>query len=162
MSGSFKMLCEQLSQKLVPALAAAGYSGPARFHRREIRYDFKRQSIDGTHVVSILFDKYRNPDFAVQVYLEPPEGLSSLVARGGQLMVGDVAPTRRMWPFGLPLFRAERPKWQRLFGKTASAEAAVERCIALIPEIEGWWVNQRSSRHILTGRVVYRGSAVSA
>jgi hypothetical protein len=162
MSGSFKMLCEQLSQKLVPALAAAGYCGPARFHRREIRYDFKRQSTDGTHVVSILFDKYRNPDFSVQLYLEPPEGLSSLIERGGQLMVGDVVPTHRMWFLGLPLFRAERTKWQRLFGKTASAEEAVERCIALIPEIEGWWVNQRPSRHILTGRIVYRGSAVSA
>ena len=162
MSGSFKMLCEQLSQKLVPALAASGYSGPTRFHRREIRYDFKRQSIDGTHVVSILFDKYRNPDFSVQLYLEPPEGLGALIARGGQLIVGDVVPTRRVWPLGLPLFRAERPKWQRLFGKTASAEEAVGRCIALMPEIEGWWVHQRPSRHILSGRVVYRGPAVSA
>jgi hypothetical protein len=162
MSGSFKMLCAQLSQKLVPALAAAGYSGPAQFHRREIRYDFKRPSIDGTNVVSILFDKYRSPDFSVQLYLEPPDGLSALVARGGQLMVGDVSATRRMWPFGLRLFRAERSKWQRLFGKTASAEEAVERCIALMPEIEQWWANQRSSRHILTGRIVYRGSAASA
>src|SRR4029077_14614276 len=110
MSGSFKMLCEQLAQKLGPALAAAGYSGPTRFHRREIRYDFKRQSIDGTHVVSILFDKYRNPDFSVQLYLSPPEGLDGLIARGGQLMVGDVVPTRRMWPLALPLFRADRPK----------------------------------------------------
>ena len=112
MSSSFKLLCEQLSQKLAPALAAAGYSGPTRFHRREIRYDFKRKSIDGTHVVSILFDKYRNPDFSVQLSVFGAGGRvgRATIARGGQLVVGDVVPSRHLWPLGLPLFRAERPK----------------------------------------------------
>ena len=162
MSGSFKKLSDQLSQKLVPALASAGYSGPVQFYRRETRYDFKRQSNNGRQVFSVLFDKYRNPDFSVQLYLEPPEGIDFLATRGGQLIVGNVAPSYRMWPLSYSTFRAERPKWQRLFGKTASAEEAVERCIELMPEIEDWWRSQRSSRHILTGRIVYRGSIVGA
>jgi len=162
MSASFKNLCDQLSRKLVPALASAGYSGPRQFHRRETRYDFKRQSNNGRHVFSVLFDKYRNAYFSVQLYLEPPEGIDFLVTSGGQLIVGDVAPSYRMWPLSVSTFLAERPKWQCLFGKTASAEEAVERCIELMPEIEGWWRGQRSSRHILTGRIVFRGSAVGA
>jgi len=162
MSDSFKQLCDQLSQKLVPVLASAGYSGPAQFHRRETRYDFKRQSNNGTHVFSVLFDKYRTPAFSVQLYLEPLEGIDALVKNGGQLAVGSVTASNRIWPFSLSIFRAERPKWHRLFGKTASAEEAVGRCIALVPEIESWWSNQRSSTHVLTGCVVYRGLPVGA
>jgi len=162
MPGPFKNLCAQLSQSLVPALASAGYCGPVHFHHREIRYDFKRRAGNGNQVISVLFDKYRNPAFSVQLYLEPPEGIHSLVTHGGALVVGDVAPNYRTWPFSLPTFRAERPKWQRLFGKSASPEWAVDRCIALMPEIEAWWSKQQSSRHILTGRIVYRCSAKDA
>jgi len=158
MASTFSKLCAQLSQHLVPALLSAGFTGPSRFHRGEIRYEFRRKVTDGTHVFSVLFDKYRRPVFSVQLFVEPLAGIDGLVSRGGTLIVGNLAPFYRSWPFRWPVFRAERPKWQRLFlGRESTESRAVQRCIDFLPEVETWWGKQVSSRHIIAGRVVYRG-----
>jgi hypothetical protein len=113
--------------------------------------------------VSILFDKYRRPNFSVQVYFEPAQGIDSLVSFGGTLLIGTVAPTYRPWPFAWSNFRAERPMWLRLFFGKATIEAQiVRRFIDLLPEIESWWSIQNSTRHILVGRVIYQGTSGDA
>lgn len=160
MPSTFSKLCAQLSGHLVPVLSSARYSGPSEFHRGEIRYEFKRKATDGMQVFSVLFDKYRRPAFSVQLYVEPPAGLPNVVSRGGTLIVGQLAPFYRPWPFGWPSFRAERPGWQRLFyGRDSVESQAVDRCIDLMPEVEAWWSKQVSSRHIRAGRLVCQGRA---
>ena len=163
-AAAFNKLCVELSEQLVPALLRAGYDGPSKFHRDEIRYDFKRGTRDGRQVVSVLFDKYRRPGFSVQVYLEPPRGMDALISEGGTLLVGTVAPSPRPWPFPWPHFRAERSRWLRLLhrGNDALEARAVRRLIELLPEIEAWWSNRAASRHILVGRLVYPGTARGA
>ena len=155
----FSGLCRELSRQATPALLAAGFSAPPHeFGRDETNYDFKRDAPDGRHVLSIMFDKYRNPHFSVQLHVEPKLGIKHMIESGGVLLVGYLSASYRPWPLDLALFSAEPSLWQRIIGRnTAQGASAVGAFLRLMPEVEAWWKTQRSSRHILTGRTVYPG-----
>lgn len=161
MTSVFRELCVELNRSLTPALSSAGFAPPSEpFSRKSVRYDFRRPSPVGTHTFSVLFNKYRGPQFGVQLFIEPPEGLTRLQSRGGALLIGGLSATTVHWPFGVRPFVAA-PSRIRLFGlrREASPLAAVQSALALLPEVEQWWNSQRSSKHILTSRAVFRGES---
>ena len=158
-AGTFTRLCRELTARVKPALTAVGFRPPSPdFGRNEVRYDFKREANGEWQVLSVLFDKYRRPAFSVQIFVEPGSGLDSLVATGGVLTIGYVRSAYRPWPLAPASFRADRPSWQRLLGIRGSRETeAVDRFLALLPEIDRWWAAKASSRHILSSTLVYPG-----
>lgn len=154
-------LCAELNASLTPALLGAGYTAPPfPFCRQEIRYEFKRPSEAGTQVVAVLFRRDRQPEFSIQLYVEPPEGMQELQSKGGQLVVGSLSRRRPFWPFGVQTFSVGSSRLAGLLRLNAlSASQAVSLAIRLLPEVEAWWSSQRSSGHILAGTVRYAGTA---
>jgi hypothetical protein len=158
MPGAFRELCEELNRTLTPALVEAGYTAPPElFHRRQARYEFTRATPEGRRTIAILFRRDRTPEFSLQVFVEPVCGLEELQARGGRLTVGTLSSTRARWPLGVRTFSVRQPFLPRVLRRPAPTVAAtVQRALALLPEIEAWWHDQRDTRHILCGTVVYR------
>jgi hypothetical protein len=158
MPGAFRDLCDELNRTLTPALVAAGYAAPAeRFDRRQLRYEFTRASPAGRQTVAILFRRTRTPEFSVQLFVEPSSGHGEFMASGGTLPVGTVTPKRAPWPLGVRTFSTRQPSLSRLLRRPApTAAMTVQRALALLPEIEAWWRDQRDTRHILSATVTYR------
>ena len=97
MVSRFSQLCDELNSTLTPALRSAGYRGPnEEFSRHAVRYEFKRAGASGQETIAVLFNRDRTPQFAVQLYVEPPAGLHKLEARGGELIVGALSPLIRL------------------------------------------------------------------
>ena len=159
MHGTFSRMCAELSCSLTPALQAAGFTAPGdKFERSTVKYEFRRHSSSGTQVLSILFNKYRSPEFSAQLYAEPESGLESLEARGGTLIIGSVSSSRVGWPFSVKPFRAECNGFLRLFGLPRDrVKESVQAFLLLLPEIEEWWEGQQSTKHIVTSRLTYPG-----
>ena len=148
-------LREELTRRFVPLLRERGFNGPERIAGNALFHDFRRVTNSGTHMLSIMFDKYQRPRCVFDVWVEPPEGRDALTHRGGTLLQGRVQPRRgtstASW------FRADRPWWQRLFGVTSTREReAVSEAIATLDEIDRWWHAQQSSPHISTYPIEYR------
>jgi len=155
----FRQLCDELNNTLTPALRSAGYTGPhEEFSRHVVRYEFKRAGPSGQETIAILFNRDRTPQFSVQLYIEPPSGLDKLEAGGGELIVGALSPPRSTWPFAVRAFGGQPALVSRLLGRSRpSASQAVRLALALIPEIEAWWREQRSTKYIVSGKVRYPG-----
>lgn len=158
MSSPFRELCADLNATLTPALEAAGYAAPGvPFDRHSVRYEFRREVAAGWQTIAILFDRRRSASFGVQLYLEPPEGMAALVARGGELVLGTLSPGRILWPFPVRTF-GQQSLLSRLRGKaTMPPGAAVAVFLALLPEVEVWWGRPAGSRHIVVGMLRYPG-----
>lgn len=156
-------MCDELSRALTPALTSLGFSPPADpFARQPLRYDFRRVSAIGTHTFSVLFNKYRQPLFSVQLFVEPVGGLTALQSSGGALLLGGLSSGSVRWPLGVRPFRAA-PARSWFFGaRRASPATAVQSVLALLPEVEQWWESQRASRHILTSRTLFKGDTRAA
>lgn len=161
MPSPFDELCTELNAALTPALRDAGYTAPPIvFCRQKVRYEFKRPGQAGAQVLAVLFRRDKQAQFSIQLYVKPLEGLEQLQSKGGQLAVGALSRTRPLWPFGVQTFRVGRSNWAALLGrKPVSASQAVNLAISLLPEVEAWWSDQRSSSHIIVGTVRYAGSA---
>lgn len=159
MVSRFRQLCDELNSTLTPALRSAGYSGPTEeFSRQTVRYEFKRAGPSGTETIAVLFDRDRAPQFAVQLYVEPLAGLDKLEATGGELIVGALCPSHSTWPFAVRAFGQQPALLSRLLGRSApSASHAVQSALALIPEIEAWWHEQRSTKYIVSSKIRYPG-----
>lgn len=124
-----------------------------------MRYEFRREVAAGWQTIAILFDRRRSASFGVQLYLEPPEGLTTLVARGGALVLGTLSPSRILWPFPLRTF-GQRSLLSRLRGMAATQPGeAVRAFLELLPEVEAWWSRPAGSRHIVVGTLRYPGRA---
>ena len=161
MTSVFRELCVELARSLTPALVSAGFAPPADpFSPEHVRYDFRRPSSSGTHTFSVLFNKYRHPQFGVQLFIEPAAGLTALQTRGGTLLLGGLSATPVHWPLGVRPFVAAPSSLQVLaFRRKASPAVAVQSLLALLPEVEQWWLSQRSSKHILTSRAEFKGGS---
>lgn len=159
MVSRFRELCDELNNTLTPALRSAGYSGPSEeFSRHAVRYEFKRAGPSGQETIAVLFNRDRTPQFSVQLYVEPPAGLDKLKAAGGELVVGALCPSHSTWPFSVRAFGQQPALLSRLLGRSApSASQAVQSALALIPEIEAWWRQQRSTKYIVSSKVRYPG-----
>ena len=159
MPGSFAELCAELNASLSPALVAAGYRAPGvPFDRHTIRYEFKREGLAGRETIAILFNRKRSAAFAVQLFIEPPQGLAELEERGGTLLLGTLSPSRTLWPFPVRAFGQHRSLLSRLWGRAAMTPAAAVRAfLALLPEVEAWWRQPGSSPHIVVGTLRYSG-----
>ena len=159
MPSPFHELCAELNSSLIPALVAAGYRAPGiPFDRHNVRYEFKREGLAGRETIAILFNRKRSPAFGVQLFIEPPQGLTGLEARGGTLIVGTLSPDRTLWPFPVRAFGQNRSLLSRLWGRAETTpNAAVRAFLALFPEIDAWWRQPRSSKHIVTGTLRYPG-----
>ena len=159
MGSRFHELCDALNKRLAPGLRSAGYTGPnEEFSRKTVRYEFKRGGPSGTETIAVLFNRNRTPEFAVQLYVEPPSGLDRLEAAGGDLIVGALSPRRSHWPFGICAFGQPPSLLAGLLGQsTPSASQAVQSALVLLPEIEAWWREPRATRHIVTSTVRFPG-----
>lgn len=159
MVSRFRQLCDELNNTFAPALRAAGYTGPnEEFSRRTAKYEFKRAGPSGRETIAVLFNRTRTPQFAVQLYVEPPAGLDALQASGGDLIVGTLSPRRSTWPFASRAFGQQPSLLSRLLGQLpSSAPQAVQSALVLLPEIEAWWRGQQSTRYIVSGKVTYPG-----
>lgn len=159
-----RALCIELNNTLTPALASAGYRAPGvPFDRGNLRYEFKRESEAGRETIAILFNRRRGPEFSVQLFIEPPVGLAELERRGGVLVIGTLSPRPALWPLPVRAFGAGSSLLARLRGKTAAApDAVVASFLALLPEVEAWWRQPQSSRHIIAGITRYPGRQSSA
>ncbi|MOA07106.1 hypothetical protein D3C78_1267850 [compost metagenome] len=159
MPSPFQQLCTELNAVLIPALVAAGYRAPGiPFDRHTVRYEFKREGLAGRETIAILFNRRRSAQFSVQLFIEPPQGLAELEARGGTLIVGTLSPGRTLWPFPVKAFGQNRSLLSRLWGRAAMTPAeAVRTFLALLPEVEAWWRQPRSSKHIVTATLRYPG-----
>ena len=157
----FRELCVELARSLTPALVSAGFAPPAdSFSREHLRYDFRRPSPSGTHIFSILFNKYRRPQFGVQLFIEPAAGLAALQSHGGTLLLGALSATSVHRPFGVRSFAAAPSSLLVFtFRRKASPAVAVQSLLALLPEVGQWWLSQRSSKHILTSRAEFKGES---
>jgi hypothetical protein len=155
-------MCDELSHSLIPRLQAAGFTPPQEpFSRHTLKYQFTRPVPTGVQVLEILFNKYRKPQFSVQIYIAPLSGLSMLVERGGTLVIGNLSSSPRKWPFSVRPFRAETTRVQRLLGQRGDCiERAVESFLSLVPEVEDWWTHQRSTRHITVSKLKLSRSKV--
>jgi hypothetical protein len=164
MPAKFRSLCDAMNAMLTPALVAAGYAAPDEpFNRHRVRYEFKRAVPAGHETLAVLFRRDRQPEFSVQVFVEPREGLRELEARGGQLVVGTLAPARPRWPFAVRTFGLRRSVLARMQGlPEPSPSDAVQCAIDLLPEVEAWWGDQRSTAHILSVTARYPGNRVDA
>jgi len=154
-------MCDELSRSLTPRLEAVGFTPPAKpFSRRTLKYEFIRHAARGTQVLEILFSKYRQPTFGVQIYVAPPGGLQALLERGGALLVGGVSSSPRGWRFSVQPFRAHTTVLQRLRGQSGDRpKEAVALFLSLVPEVEDWWTHQRATRHITVSTVNYPGTS---
>lgn len=159
MGSPFRELCDELNNTLTPALRSAGYAGPdEEFSRQAARYEFKRAGPSGNETIAVLFNRDRTPQFSVQLYVEPLAALDKLQASGGDLIVGALSPARSTWPFAVRAFGQQPSLLSRLLGRSSrSASQAVRSALVLLPEIERWWREQRSTRHIISSRVSYPG-----
>lgn len=159
MPSPFRALCAELNAVLPCALTAAGYRAPGiPFDRHNLRYEFTRPGAAGRETIAILFNRRRSPHFGVQLFIEPPEGLAELEARGGELILGTLSPIRPMWPFPVRAFGQRRPLLSRWWAKAETTPAdAVRAFLALLPEVEGWWQDPRSHKHIIAGTLHYPG-----
>ncbi len=159
MPSPFHELCAELNASLTPALAAAGYRAPETpFDRHNVRYEFKRESVAGQATIAILFNRKRSPEFSVQLFVEPPQGLAELETRGGMLIIGTLSPSHARWPFPVRTFGKGGSLLSRLRGKAATTpREAVRACLALLPEVEAWWQDPRSSKYILASVLRYPG-----
>lgn len=157
----FRELCNALNDTLTPALRAAGYAPPAEpFNRSTVRYEFKRAADGGIQTIAVLFNRARAPEFSLQVFVEPPQGLAAVEAAGGTLVVGTVSPARSAWPAAVATFSLDASLLDRLLGRPArSPQQVVDAALALLPEIEGWWRDPGPTAHILTSTVRYPGRA---
>lgn len=148
-------LREALSERLVPALLAKGFRGPASLNGNSLVHEYRRSAGALTHVLGIQFAKNQGPRFVVNLHVEPPEGIDSVMARGGTIVAGRLTarpgPTTRAW------FRADRSWWERTILRrqdTLENEAA-DLCASLLPEVEAWWAAQKDSAHISSWPVKY-------
>ena len=159
MVSHFRELCDELNHTLTPALRSAGYTGPNEgFSRQTLRYEFKRAGPSGKETIAVLFNRDRTPEFSVQLYIEPQAGPDKLEARGGDLIVGTLCPSRSIWPFGVRTFGQQPSLVSRLRGQSPpSAWQAVQSALTLLPEVEAWWREQRSTKYIILGRIRYPG-----
>lgn len=159
MSSHFHALCVELNATLPAALAAAGYRAPGiPFDCHNLRYEFTREGAAGRETIAILFNRRRGAHFGVQLFIEPPEGMAELEARGGELILGTLSPSWIMWPFPVRAFgqrRALLSRWRA--GTETTPVEAVRAFLALLPEVEAWWRQPRSRRHIITGTLRYPG-----
>ncbi len=164
MPGSFAELCAELNASLSPALVAAGYRAPGvPFDRHTIRYEFQREGLAGRQTIAILFNRKRSPEFGVQLFVEPPQGLAELEERGGTLLLGTLSTGRTLWPFPVRAFGQHRSLLSRLWGSAAVTPGeAVRAFLALLPEVEGWWRQPGGSPHIVVGTLRYPGRQAKA
>ena len=155
----FRELCDALNNTLTPALRSVGYAGPREeFSRHTVRYEFTRPGRSGTETIAILFNRHRSPQFTVQLYVEPPTGLEKLEASGGELIVGALSPCQSTWPFAVRAFGQQPSLFWRLLGRPSrSASQAVQSALDLLPEIDRWWREQRTTKFIISGKVRYPG-----
>src|SRR5574338_575820 len=153
-------MCDELSRRAAPRLRDAGFAPPQEpFSRDTLKYAFTRGCPDGVQVLEILFNKYRTPEFSVQIYLAPASGVTALAERGGALRVGCVSSAFRRWPLPVRSFRAEPTRLQRMLGhREDGVTQAVQRFLSLLPEIEEWWTHQQPTRHIVVGPLSYPGA----
>ena len=160
MSSAFRELCAELNASLPPALSASGYRAPGiPFDRHNVRYEFKREGVAGRETIAILFNRRRSPDFGVQLFIEPPQGLAELEAQGGTLVLGTLSPSRYTWPFPVRAFGQGRSALARLWGRAEmTPREAVRTFLALLPEVEAWWQAPHSTKHILAGTLRYPGT----
>jgi hypothetical protein len=130
-------MCDELSRQVVLRLKADGFAPPHEpFSRDTLKYAFTRRCPDGLQVLEILFNKYRKPEFSVQIYVAPASGVSALMERGGALRVGNVTSAPVRWPLGVRPFRAEPTRLQRMFGQSDDGVIqAVQQFLSVLPEI---------------------------
>lgn len=160
MPSTFRELCAELNASLPTALAAAGYQAPGiPFDRHNVRYEFKREGVAGRETIAILFNRRRSPEFSVQLFIEPPQGLAELEVQGGTLVLGTLSPSRSLWPLPVRTFGQGGSALSRLWGRTEmTPREAVRTFLALLPEVEAWWQAPHSSKHILAGTLRYPGT----
>jgi hypothetical protein len=159
MVSRFRELCDELNKALTPALRSAGYTGPHdAFSHQAVRYEFKRAGPSGKETIAVLFNRDRTPQFSIQLYVEPPAGLDKLEASGGDLIVGALSPCQSSWPFAIRAFGQQPSLLSRLLGQSSrSASQAVQSALVLLPEIERWWREQRSTKYVISSKVRYPG-----
>lgn len=143
---------------LLPELRRRGFDGPSRIDGRAAVFEFSRRDGDARHVLTLQLEKRGLPRFVLGLAVEPPEGFAALTARGGIAMSGQLRPRRdaglRGW------FRADPTLWRCLRGDRASRHVeAVAACVALLPEVEAWWRDPKSSAHIVAYPVRFPGGA---
>src|SRR4051812_38813127 len=87
-------LRSELSRRLVPALQALGFHGPAELSGNALLHDFRRPAPDGTHVVTVQLEKHGRPRFVVNLTVEPIGGFDPLIENGGIVLQGRLKPGR--------------------------------------------------------------------
>lgn len=155
------LLRDALTAMLLPELRRLGFDGPSRIDGRATVFEFSRRDGDARHVLTLQLEKRGLPRFVLGLAVEPPEGFAALTARGGAAMSGQLRPRRDASPRGW--FRADPTLWRRLRGDRASRHVeAVAACVALLPEVEAWWRDPKSSTHIVSHLVRFPGTEARA
>lgn len=149
-----KELRNQLTERFIPELSRIGFVGPNKISGNGIIHEFKRTNSKVTQILDIQFEKYGLARFVINLTISPNEGVETLIENGGTIVAGRVqarpGPSTRHW------FRADRPLWGRIFGKTSNRVFdAVSDALATLEEIEQWWENPSPSRHIIDSNVTY-------
>lgn len=150
------MLREQISKRLLPELCRMGFQGPSHITGNALLHEFKRVGPTGNEVLTIQMEKHGLPRFILGLYMEPPQGIEAVIAQGGTVISGQLKARKgastKCW------FRADPTLWQRIRGQSGTyEERAVNACIALLPELESWWVLQAPTEHIAAWPVTYPG-----
>lgn len=152
------LLRDELTARLLPALRSRGFEGPARIAGNALVHEFRRARGELTDVLSLQLEKNGLPRFLLNLHVAPAGGLDALIARGGNVVAAQVK--HRPGPYTRSWFRADPTLWQRLSGsREATPAAAVNACLAVLPEVDAWWTTMSASTHVSVTTVRYPGTA---
>jgi len=144
-----------LSEQLVPVLLAKGFRGPSELKGNSLLHEYRRVTPQGTHVLTIQFEKYQRPRFVLGFYVEPPEGMKNLMRSGGTIIAAQLrtrpGATTHAW------FRADRSWWERVILRRSDTleNEAVQLCLSLLPEVEAWLSTGNTTPRISSWPVTY-------
>jgi len=136
-----------LTGSLLPALQGLGFTGPSSIAGNSLLHEFRRPSQRGNCLLTVQLEKNGLPRFILSLANEPPGGFEAAVANGGIVRQGRVQPRRGATTGAW--FRTDHTLLQRVRrSEEPSAAAVVASCVALLPEVDGWWQTEAPSEHI--------------
>lgn len=145
-------LRDAIERRLIPALKARGFTGADRINGNRVSHEYRRPRGAYVEFVSIQFEKRQRPRFVLNLWIEPPEGREAIIARGGVSIQGRIIPNRGVLTWSW--FRADRPLWQRLLGRTSTLEnRAIEQALSFLDAIEDWFREPRDTAAVRTSRI---------
>jgi hypothetical protein len=152
--GRTTALRQEIKERLVPAMAANGFSCDMR--RAPQFLTFRKITADAVRVFDIQWDRYGRPRFVVNFGMC---GAAGVVIRGERIAPEDIFPhSTPVWGRLSPgigrmtagWFRQDRPLLERIvtWSRQRPPAEVISKFLELFSEVEEFWTNGKTGRHI--------------